>query len=68
MGLNIYYFKIYLFVGVGLTRQLVGSWFPDHGSNPQPGQRECGILTTGLPGKSLNIFKKVFDGSFFKTW
>ena len=30
-------------------------------SNPQPGQRECGILTTGLPGKSrdqLNLNKQ----------
>ena len=34
-----------------------GSLFPDQGSNPCPLQRGCGVLTTGLPGKSqVNFF------------
>ena len=35
---------------------LVGSWFPDQGSNPCPLQWKRGVLTTGLPGKSVGHF------------
>ena len=34
---------------------LAGSWLPNRGSNALPLQRECRVLTTGLPGKSLSF-------------
>ena len=37
----------------GLTTWHEGSWFPDQGSNPHPLQWHRGVLTAGLPGKSL---------------
>ena len=33
----------------------MGSQFPDQGSNPYPLQQKPGVLTTGLPGKSLQL-------------
>ena len=30
-----------------------GTKFPDQGSNPGPLHQECGVLTTGPPGKSF---------------
>ena len=30
-----------------------GSYFPKQGSNPSSLQRKLGVLTTGLPGKTL---------------
>ena len=36
----------------GCTAQHVGSYVPDHGSNLCPLQQKCGVLTTGLHGKS----------------
>ena len=39
--------------------------FPDQGSNPGPLHWECGVLTTGPPGKSLysifcdNLYEKI---------
>jgi len=37
----------------GHTVHSARSWFPDWGWNPSPLQWEHGVLTTGLPGKSL---------------
>ena len=47
----LFYF-IYFF---GCTVRLVGSWFPDQGSNPCPPQWKHRVLTTGLPGNSQGI-------------
>ena len=38
----------------GHASQRVGWWFPDQELNPDPQQWEWGILTTGLPGHSLD--------------
>ena len=40
-----------------LVTRHVGSWFPDQGSNPHPLQWKRGVLTAGLPGKSLHSLK-----------
>ena len=32
-----------------------GLWFPSQGANPGPLHRECRVLATGPPGKSLII-------------
>ena len=39
--------------------QLVGSSFPDQGSNPGPLQWKHGVLTTGPPGNSQPLFLKL---------
>ena len=41
---------------LGHTRQLVGSLFPSQGPNPGPWQRKLRVLTTGLPGNSLDDY------------
>lgn len=52
----------------------VGSWFPDKESNGQPLHLKCGILATGLPGKShilklLNMYlKNLFNGYQWWCW
>ena len=38
----------------------VGSWLPDQGLNPHPLHNKCGVLTTGLPGKSFYCCSKSF--------
>ena len=40
----------------GHTTWRAGSQFPNQGSNPNPLQWQCGVLTTGLPEKSLISF------------
>ena len=47
----VYVFFFFFFFGYA-TRH-AGSQFPDQGSNPRPLQWKRGVLTTGLPGKSL---------------
>jgi len=34
----------------------MGSQFPAQGSNPGPLHRELGVLATGPPGKSPNVY------------
>ena len=48
----VFYF-IYLFI-FGHTIRLAGSQFPDRGLNPRPWQWKLRILTTRLPGNSLD--------------
>ena len=43
------------FFSFDLSEQLVGSQFPDQGSNPRPLHWKRRVLTTGQPGKSLNL-------------
>ena len=46
----------------GCTTWLAGSYFPDQGSNPGPGSESARVLTTGLPGNSLEVcFKSDLD-------
>ena len=52
----IFYF-IFNFSFLGRAAQCAGSYFPDQGSNPCSLQWKCGVLTTGLPGKSPQNFK-----------
>ena len=40
---------------IGCTAKHVGSLFPDQGLNLCPLQCQHGVLTTGLPGKTLLI-------------
>ena len=44
---------LFLFLFFDSTMQLVGSQFPNQGSNPCPVQWKCGVLTTEPPANSL---------------
>ena len=47
----LFIFKIFIYLFI-LALWLVGSYFPDQGSNPGPGSEHARVLTTGLPGNS----------------
>ena len=51
------------------TAKLVGSQFPDKGSNPGPWQRKHGVLSTGPPGNSPLAFfwQKIILFNFIST-
>ena len=51
------FFKNFLFFGHFTWP--VGSWFPAQGSNPCPLHCKHGVLTTGLPEKSLIEYFKI---------
>ena len=61
---------IYFIYSFGRTTWHVGSQFPDQGSKPRPLQWKHRFLTTGLPGKSPEMFN--FNGSsayqLFLSW
>ena len=55
----------WVFSFFGHTMQHVRSWFPDQGLNLGPLQCKCGVLTTGLPGKSQSF---AFLHDAFELW
>ena len=54
---NFYFLSlwIYIYIYIGYAAQLVGFQFPDQGSNPCPQHWKHRVLTSGLPGNSLDI-------------
>ena len=50
------YFKLFLFFFFWLHRAACRILVPRPGIEPGPPQRKCRVLTTGLPGNSLNCF------------
>ena len=56
------YFKI--FKKIYLATHLVGSYFPNQGSNPGPWQWKHAVLTTGLSRNSILLFLKSLCVSF----
>ena len=55
---NLYIITIlsFFFLFFSGTQWLMGSWFPDQGSNSGPCCWKLRVLTTGLPGNSFIIF------------
>ena len=61
-----FYILFYLFfLFFGHTAKHVGSQFPDQGWNPRPLHWKHGVLTNGLPGKSLETFLVVTVGGSY---
>ena len=55
-SINILSFNYFLIFIFGHAMHHNTSYFPDQGSNLCPLYWEHGVLTTGLPGKSLNVY------------
>ena len=56
-----------LLLSLGHTVQPVGSYFPDQGSDLCPLHCQCGVLTTGSPGKSQEEILKIDNTDFVLT-